>query len=190
MKSHDILNNPFLNKGTAFTMEERKELGLVGLLPPYVQTIEEQAKQAYAHYQRKESDLEKRHFLMEIFNTNRTLFYYLFDQNIVEFNPIVYDPVIAESIEQYSELFVDPQYAAYLDINHPENIEETLKNAAGDRDIRLIVATDAEGILGIGDWGVQGVDISVGKLMVYTAAAGIDPASVMPLVVDAGTNRK
>ena len=190
MKSHDILNNPFLNKGTAFTMEERKELGLVGLLPPYVQTIEEQAKQAYAHYQRKESDLEKRHFLMEIFNTNRTLFYYLFDQNIVEFNPIVYDPVIAESIEQYSELFVDPQYAAYLDIKHPENIEETLKNAAGDRDIRLIVATDAEGILGIGDWGVQGVDISVGKLMVYTAAAGIDPASVMPLVVDAGTNRK
>ena len=190
MKSHDILNNPFLNKGTAFTMEERKELGLVGLLPPYVQTIEEQAKQAYAHYQRKESDLEKRHFLMEIFNTNRTLFYYLFDQNIVEFNPIVYDPVIAESIEQYSELFVDPQYAAYLDINHPENIEETLKNAAGDRDIRLIVATDAEGILGIGDWGVQGVDISVGKLMVYTAAAGIDPASVMPLFVDAGTNRK
>ena len=190
MKSHDILNNPFLNKGTAFTMEERKELGLVGLLPPYVQTIEEQAKQAYAHYQRKESDLEKRHFLMEIFNTNRTLFYYLFDQNIVEFNPIVYDPVIAESIEQYSELFVDPQYAAYLDINHPENIEETLKNAAGDRDIRLIVATDAEGILGIGAWGVQGVDISVGKLMVYTAAAGIDPASVMPLVVDAGTNRK
>ncbi|WP_164683423.1 malolactic enzyme [Streptococcus hyointestinalis] len=190
MKSHDILNNPFLNKGTAFTMEERKELGLVGLLPPYVQTIEEQAKQAYAHYQRKESDLEKRHFLMEIFNTNRTLFYYLFDQNIVEFNPIVYDPVIAESIEQYSELFVDPQYAAYLDINHPENIEETLKNAAGDRDIRLIVATDAEGILGIGDWGVQGVDISVGKLMVYTAAAGIDPASVMPLVIDAGTNRE
>lgn len=190
MKSHDILNNSFLNKGTAFTMEERKELGLVGLLPPYVQTIEEQAKQAYAHYQRKESDLEKRHFLMEIFNTNRTLFYYLFDQNIVEFNPIVYDPVIAESIEQYSELFVDPQYAAYLDINHPENIEETLKNAAGDRDIRLIVATDAEGILGIGDWGVQGVDISVGKLMVYTAAAGIDPASVMPLVIDAGTNRK
>lgn len=190
MKSHDILNNPFLNKGTAFTMEERKELGLVGLLPPYVQTIEEQAKQAYAHYQRKESDLEKRHFLMEIFNTNRTLFYYLFDQNIVEFNPIVYDPVIAESIEQYSELFVDPQYAAYLNINHPENIEETLKNAAGDRDIRLIVATDAEGILGIGDWGVQGVDISVGKLMVYTAAAGIDPASVMPLVIDAGTNRK
>ena len=190
MKSPEILNNPFLNKGTAFTMEERKELGLIGLLPPYVQTIEEQAEQAYQHFLRKPSDLEKRLFLMEIFNTNRTLFYYLFNQHIVEFNPIVYDPVIADTIEQYSELFVDPQYAAYLDINHPENIEETLKNAAGDRDIRLIVATDAEGILGIGDWGVQGVDISVGKLMVYTAAAGIDPACVMPLVIDAGTNRE
>ena len=190
MKSHEILNNPFFNKGTAFTMEERKELGLIGLLPPYVQTIEEQAEQAYQHFLRKPSDLEKRLFLMEIFNTNRTLFYYLFNQHIVEFNPIVYDPVIADTIEQYSELFVDPQYAAYLDINHPENIEETLKNAAGDRDIRLIVATDAEGILGIGDWGVQGVDISVGKLMVYTAAAGIDPACVMPLVIDAGTNRE
>ena len=190
MKSHEILNNPFLNKGTAFTMEERKELGLIGLLPPYVQTIEEQAEQAYQHFLRKPSDLEKRLFLMEIFNTNRTLFYYLFNQHIVEFNPIVYDPVIADTIEQYSELFVDPQYAAYLDINHPENIEETLKNAAGDRDIRLIVATDAEGILGIGDWGVQGVDISVGKLMVYTAAAGIDPACVMHLVIDAGTNRE
>ena len=190
MKSHEILNNPFLNKGTAFTMEERKELGLIGLLPPYVQTIEEQAEQAYQHFLRKPSDLEKRLFLMEIFNTNRTLFYYLFNQHIVEFNPIVYDPVIADTIEQYSELFVDPQYASYLDINHPENIEETLKNAAGDRDIRLIVATDAEGILGIGDWGVQGVDISVGKLMVYTAAAGIDPACVMPLVIDAGTNRE
>ncbi len=190
MKSHEILNNPFLNKGTAFTMEERKELGLIGLLPPYVQTIEEQAEQAYQHFLRKPSDLEKRLFLMEIFNTNRTLFYYLFNQHIVEFNPIVYDPVIADTIEQYSELFVDPQYVAYLDINHPDNIEETLKNAAGDRDIRLIVATDAEGILGIGDWGVQGVDISVGKLMVYTAAAGIDPACVMPLVIDAGTNRE
>lgn len=190
MKAHDILNNPFLNKGTAFTNEERQELGLVGLLPPYVQTLEEQAAQTYHHYQRKQSNLEKRLFLMEIFNTNRTLFYYLFSQHIKEFNPIVYDPTIADTIEGYSDLFVDPQYAGYLDINHPENIEATLKNAAGDREIRLIVVTDAEGILGIGDWGTNGVDISVGKLMVYTAAAGIDPKSVLPLVIDAGTNRK
>ena len=190
MKSREILNNPFLNKGTAFTMEERKRLGLIGLLPPYVQTIEEQAAQTYAHMEKKESMLEKRLFLMEIFNTNRTLFYYLFSQHLEEFNPIVYDPTIAETLENYSDLFVDPQYAGYLDINHPENIEETLRNAAGDRHIRLIVVTDAEEILGIGDWGTNGVDISVGKLMVYSGAAGIDPSMVLPLVIDAGTNRK
>ena len=190
MTAHDILNNPFLNKGTAFTLEERKELGLIGLLPPYVQTIEEQAAQTYAQMQTKANDLEKRLFLMEIFNTNRTLFYYLFSQHLEEFNPIVYDPTIADTIEGYSDLFVDPQYAGYLDINHPENIEATLKNAAGGREISLIVVTDAEGILGIGDWGTNGVDISVGKLMVYTAAAGIDPSMVLPLVIDAGTNRE
>ena len=190
MNAHDILNNPFLNKGTAFTMEERSKLGLIGLLPPYVQTIEEQAQQTYAQMQTKSNNLEKRLFLMQIFNTNRTLFYYMFSQHLAEFNPIVYDPTIADTIENYSDLFIDPQYAAYLDINHPENIEATLKNAAGDREIRLIVVTDAEGILGIGDWGTNGVDISVGKLMVYTAAAGIDPSMVLPLVIDAGTNRK
>ena len=190
MTAHDILNNPFFNKGTAFTLEERKELGLIGLLPPYVQTIEEQAAQTYAQMQTKANDLEKRLFLMEIFNTNRTLFYYLFSQHLEEFNPIVYDPTIADTIEGYSDLFVDPQYAGYLDINHPENIEATLKNAAGGREIRLIVVTDAEGILGIGDWGTNGVDISVGKLMVYTGAAGIDPSMVLPLVIDAGTNRE
>ncbi|WP_314850126.1 malolactic enzyme [uncultured Solobacterium sp.] len=190
MNAHDILNNPFLNKGTAFTMEERSKLGLIGLLPPYVQTIEEQAQQTYAQMQSKTTNLEKRLFLMQIFNTNRTLFYYMFSQHLAEFNPIVYDPTIADTIENYSNLFIDPQYAAYLDINHPENIEAALKNAAGDHEIRLIVVTDAEGILGIGDWGTNGVDISVGKLMVYTAAAGIDPSMVLPLVIDAGTNRK
>ena len=190
MNRIDILNNPFLNKGTAFTMEERKELGLIGLLPPYVQTIEEQAAQTYAQFQTKVNNLEKRLFLMEIFNTNRTLFYYLFSKHLEEFNPIVYDPTVAETITGYSDLFVDTQYAGYLDINHPEDIEDALKNAAGDREIRLIVVTDAEEILGIGDWGTNGVDISVGKLMVYSGAAGIDPSLVLPLVIDAGTNRK
>lgn len=190
MYAHDILNDPFLNKGTAFTMEERKKFGLIGLLPPHIQTLKEQAEQTYAQMQTKANNLEKRLFLMEIFNTNRTLFYYLFSQHLEELNPIVYDPTIADTIEGYSDLFVDSQYAGYLDINHPENIETTLKNAAGDRDIRLIVVTDAEGILGIGDWGTNGVDISVGKLMVYTGAAGIDPATVLPLVIDAGTNRE
>ena len=190
MYAHDILNDPFLNKGTAFTMEERKKFGLIGLLPPHIQTLKEQAEQTYAQMQTKANNLEKRLFLMEIFNTNRTLFYYLFSQHLEELNPIVYDPTIADTIEGYSDLFVDPQYAGYLDINHPENIEATLKNAAGDRDIRLIVVTDAEGILGIGDWGTNGVDISVGKRMVYTGAAGIDPVTVLPLVIDAGTNRE
>ena len=189
-KSYEVLNDPFLNKGTAFTKEERKELELTGLLPPQIQTIEEQAEQVYAQYKSKEPLINKRRFLMEIFDTNRTLFYYLFSKHVVEFMPIVYDPVIAENIENYSELFVNPQNAVYLSIDSPEMIEESLKNATKDREIRLIVATDAEGILGIGDWGTNGVDISVGKLMVYTAAAGIDPKSVLPVVLDAGTNRE
>ena len=189
-KSYEVLNDPFLNKGTAFTKEERKELELTGLLPPQIQTIEEQAEQVYAQYKSKEPLINKRRFLMEIFDTNRTLFYYLFSQHVVEFMPIVYDPVIAENIENYSELFVNPQNAVYLSIASPETIEESLKNATKDREIRLIVVTDAEGILGIGDWGTNGVDISVGKLMVYTAAAGIDPKSVLPVVLDAGTNRE
>ena len=189
-KSYEVLNDPFLNKGTAFTKEERKELELTGLLPPEIQTIEEQAEQVYAQYKSKEPLINKRRFLMEIFDTNRTLFYYLFSQHVVEFMPIVYDPVIAENIENYSELFVNPQNAVYLSIDSPETIEESLRNATKDREIRLIVATDAEGILGIGDWGTNGVDISVGKLMVYTAAAGIDPKSVLPVVLDAGTNRE
>lgn len=189
-KSYEVLNDPFLNKGTAFTKEERKELELIGLLPPQIQTIEEQAKQVYAQYKSKEPLINKRRFLMEIFDTNRTLFYYLFSQHVVEFMPIVYDPVIAENIENYSELYVNPQNAVYLSIDSPETIEESLKNATKDREIRLIVVTDAEGILGIGDWGTNGVDISVGKLMVYTAAAGIDPKSVLPVVLDAGTNRE
>lgn len=189
-KSYEVLNDPFLNKGTAFTKEERKELELIGLLPPQIQTIEEQAEQVYAQYKSKEPLINKRRFLMEIFDTNRTLFYYLFSQHVVEFMPIVYDPVIAENIENYSELYVNPQNAVYLSIDSPEIIEESLKNATKDREIRLIVVTDAEGILGIGDWGTNGVDISVGKLMVYTAAAGIDPKSVLPVVLDAGTNRE
>lgn len=190
MRGQEILNNPFLNKGTAFTEAEREEFGLNGMLPAHVQTIQEQADQAYAQYLTKVNDVEKRIFLSTLFDTNRTLFYYLVDQHVAEFMPVVYDPTIADTIENYSALFVNPQNAAFLDINHPENIEATLKNTADGRDIKLLVATDAEGILGIGDWGVQGVDIAVGKLMVYTAAAGIDPASVLPVSVDAGTNRK
>lgn len=186
----NILNDPFLNKGTAFTVEERKELGLIGALPAKVQTLQEQADQAYGQFKSKSSQLEQRQFLMTIFNTNRTLFYYLMGQHIVEFMPVVYDPVIAESIEQYSEIFTRPQEAAFISVDDQDSIEDSLRNAADGRDIRLIVVTDAEGILGMGDWGVNGIDIAVGKLMVYTAAAGIDPAQVLPVSLDAGTNNE
>ncbi len=183
-----ILNNPFLNKGTAFTQAERQSLGLVGTLPSHVQTLDEQATQAYAQFQSKPNDLEKRIFLMSLFNENRTLFFRLMDDHVVEFMPIVYDPTVADSIEEYSHLFTDPQNAAFISVDDPDNVEAALKSAADGRDIRLVVVTDAEGILGMGDWGVNGVDIAVGKLMVYTAAAGIDPAQVLPVSIDAGTN--
>lgn len=186
----ELLDDAFLNKGTAFTESERKKLGLDGLLPPCVEDIETQAQRIYRQMERKTSLIEKRRFLMEVFNFNRTLFFHVFSEHLVELMPIVYDPVIAESIEQYSGQFVNPQCAAFLSIDHPELIEASLKQAAGDRKIRLIVVTDAEGILGIGDWGTNGVDISVGKLMIYTAAAGIDPQTVLPVVLDCGTNRE
>ena len=190
MKTMDIIHNPFKNKVTAFTEEERRKLGLIGTLPGSVQTIEQQAKRVYDQYKIRPDGMQKRKFLMEVFNTNRTLFYYVLSHHIEELLPIVYDPVIAPAIEQYSEIFMLPQEAAFLSIEHPEDIEESLKNAADGRDIRLIVVTDAEGILGIGDWGVNGVNISVGKLMIYTAAAGINPSQVLPVSLDVGTNNQ
>ena len=189
-KGYELLNDPFLNKGTAFSMKERAELGLIGLLPPTEQTIEVQAQQVYGNFQSKPNVSEKRHYLMNIFSRNRTLFYYVFKQHIAEFMPIIYDPGIAESIREYSQFFITPQNAAYHSVEHPEQIEESLKNTAMGREIELIVVTDAEAILGIGDWGTNGVGISTGKLMVYTGAAGIDPAKVLPVVIDAGTNRQ
>lgn len=190
MKGIELLNNPFLNKGTAFTNEERKQLGLEGLLPANVRTLEEQTEQCYEQFKAKQTDFEKRLFLMAIFNRNRTLFYKLTSEHLVEFMPIIYDPVIAQSIEQYNENFSRPQDAAFLSVDRPNNIEQELKNVSNGRDIRLIVVTDAEGILGIGDWGVDGVDIAIGKLMVYTAAAGINPSQVLPVSLDVGTNNE
>lgn len=190
MKAYEILNNPFLNKGTAFTKEERKNLGLEGLLPPVVQTLEQQAAQTYELFSRKDSLLQKREFLMRIFYTNRTLFFKVFSDHVVEMMPIVYDPVISESIERFSHEFIDSEYAAYITEENIDQLDTILDQAADGRDIRLIVVTDAEEILGIGDWGTNGVDISVGKLMVYTAAAGVNPEWVLPVVLDVGTNRK
>lgn len=190
MKGIELLNNPFLNKGTAFTNEERKQLGLEGLLPANVRTLEQQAEQCYEQFKEKQTDFEKRLFLMAIFNRNRTLFYKLTSEHLVEFMPIIYDPVIAQSIEQYNENFSRPQDAVFLSVDRQDQIEQELRNVANGRDIRLIVVTDAEGILGIGDWGVDGVDIAIGKLIVYTAAAGINPAQVLPVSLDVGTNNE
>lgn len=190
MKGIELLNNPFLNKGTAFTNEERKQLGLEGLLPANVRTLEQQAEQCYEQFKAKQTDFEKRLFLMAIFNRNRTLFYKLTSEHLVEFMPIIYDPVIAQSIEQYNENFSRPQDAVFLSVDRQDQIEQELRNVANGRDIRLIVVTDAEGILGIGDWGVDGVDIAIGKLIVYTAAAGINPSQVLPVSLDVGTNNE
>lgn len=188
--AYNILNDPFLNKGTAFTKSERESLGLIGALPAKVQTIDEQATRIYEQYQLHEKGIDQRKFLMELFNTNRTLFYYVIEQHIEELMPIIYDPVIAPAIEKYSEIFMKPQGAAFLSIDDSDEIEASLTNAAGGRKIKLIVVTDGEGILGIGDWGSNGVNISVGKLMVYTAAAGIDPREVLPIVLDVGTDNQ
>ncbi|HEA6492559.1 TPA: malolactic enzyme [Staphylococcus aureus] len=190
MKGIELLNNPFLNKGIAFTNEERKQLGLEGLLPANVRTLEQQAEQCYEQFKTKQTDFEKRLFLMAIFNRNRTLFYKLTSEHLVEFMPIIYDPVIAQSIEQYNENFSRPQDAVFLSVDRQDQIEQELRNVANGRDIRLIVVTDAEGILGIGDWGVDGVDIAIGKLIVYTAAAGINPSQVLPVSLDVGTNNE
>lgn len=188
--AYEIINNPFLNKGTAFTVEEREHFNLKGIVPPTIQTIEEQAAQAYEEVCGKQSDIEKRHFLMELFGRNRTLFYKLFSQHVEEFMPIVYDPCIADTIRNFSHYYTTPQNAAYLSIDDPEGIEEALIHAADGRAINLIVVTDSEAILGIGDWGLNGVGIAIGKLMVYTAGAGIDPRKVLPVVLDVGTNRQ
>ncbi len=187
---YDLLNDPFLNKGTAFSLEERRKYGLVGILPPHVETLELQAQQAYENVCERPNRAVQRHYLMKLFSRNRTLFFYLFSHQLEQLLPILYAPGVAESVKQYSELFTTPQNAVYLSIDAMGDIEEALRNGAAGRDIELIVVTDGESILGIGDWGTNGVSISTGKILVYTAAAGIDPAKVLPVVLDAGTSRQ
>lgn len=186
-----ILDNPFKNKGTAFTDEERKEYGLTGLLPSKVETIEEQAQRLYKSYQKYESNYDKHRFLMDIYDVNRTLFYYLIGKHITEMLPIIYTPTIADAVMEYSTDFKTPKDAAYVSVNSPETIKERLIQASEPLDnVKLLVITDGEGVLGIGDWGVQGGAIAIGKLAVYTAAAGIDPEQVLPVIIDAGTNNQ
>lgn len=185
-----LLSDPMLNRGTAFKRAERKELDLVGLLPSTETTLDEQVKRSYAQYEQQADDLSKNIFLTALQDCNEVLFYRLLSEHLTEMFPVVYDPTIALAIEQYSHEYRRPR-GVYLSIDHPEDIEESFRNfGAGPDDIDLIVATDAEEILGIGDWGVGGIDISIGKLAVYTAAAGIDPNRVIPVMLDVGTNRE
>jgi malate dehydrogenase (oxaloacetate-decarboxylating) len=185
-----LLDDPRQNRDTAFTRSERQELGLVGLLPPAVTTLEEQAKRAYAQYQQQPTDLAKNVYMSALQDRNEVLFYRLLADHLAEMLPIVYDPTVALAIEQYSHDYRRPR-GVYLSIDEPEAVETALRNTGlGADDVDLLVATDAEEILGIGDWGVGGIDISIGKLAVYTAAAGIDPARVIPVMLDVGTNRE
>jgi len=185
-----LLGDPMLNRDTAFMPDERRELDLVGLLPSAITALDEQVKRAYAQYQRQPTDLAKNVFLTALQDRNEVLFYRLLADHLQELLPIVYDPTVAQAIEQYSHEYRRPR-GVYLSIDDPDAIEASLRDVGtGPDDIDLIVATDAEEILGIGDWGVGGIDISVGKLAVYTAAAGIDPARVIPVMLDGGTNRE
>src|SRR5271168_4098359 len=184
-----VLTTPLLNKGTAFTAEERKELGLIGLLPPAISTLEAQVKAAYAQYQRLSDALNKNIYLTALHDRNEVLFYRLLSGHLREMIPIVNDLTVGMAMQQYHHECRRPR-GVYLSIDHPEGIEEAFVNrGAGPEDIDLILATDAEQILGLGDWGVGGIEISIGKLAIYTAAGGIDPTRVIPVMLDVGTNR-
>jgi len=185
-----VLTTPLLNKGTAFTVEERKDLGLTGLLPPAISTLDAQAKRAYIQYQRQPDPLSKNIYLTALHDRNEVLFYRLLSEHLREMVPIVNDRTVGLAMEQYRHECRRPR-GVYLSIDHSDAIEEAFANlGAGPDDIDLILATDAEKVLGIGDWGVGGIEVSIGKLAIYTAAGGIDPTRVIPVMLDVGTNRE
>src|ERR1700728_4310256 len=185
-----VLTTPFLNKGTAFTVEERRELGLNGMLPPVISTLAAQVKAAYAQYQRLPDALGKNIYLTTLHDRNEVLFYRLLSSHLREMIPIVNDLTVGMAMQQYHHECRRPR-GVYLSIDHLDGIEEAFANfGAGPEDIDLILATDAEQILGLGDWGVGGIEISIGKLGIHTAAGGIDPTRVIPVMLDVGTNRE
>ncbi|WP_079507495.1 NAD-dependent malic enzyme [Mesobacillus jeotgali] len=190
LKGKEILSNPFLNKGVAFTKKEREELGLEGLLPPHVLTLEEQTKRVYEQYSARTTNLFKNGLLYDLYNRNVVLFYSLLREHLSEMLPIIYTPTVGEAIEKYSHVYRRPG-GMYLSIEDPQGIETAFVNLGQPKNgIDLIVVTDSESILGIGDQGVGGINIAIGKLAVYTAAAGIDPSRVLPVVLDTGTNNQ
>jgi malate dehydrogenase (oxaloacetate-decarboxylating) len=190
LRGRALLREPRYNRGTAFTPEERRALGLEGLLPSAVQTLEDQAIRAYEQYEAQPTNLAKNEFLAALHDRNEVLYYKLLQEHLKAMLPVVYDPVVAEAIEQYSHQYQRAD-GVYLSIDDIDGVETALRNfGLGEDDVDLVVATDAEEILGIGDWGVNGFAISVGKLAVYTAAAGIDPDRVIPVSLDVGTDRE
>src|SRR5579871_3986247 len=185
-----VLTTPLLNKGTAFTAEEREALGLTGLLPPLISTLDAQVMAAYTQYQRLPDALSKNIYLTALHDRNEVLFFRLLSEHLREMIPIVNDRTVGLAMEQYHHECRRPR-GVYLSINEPEGIEAAFGNlGAGPDDIDLILATDAEQIFGIGDWGVGGIEIAIGKLAIYTAAGGIDPARVIPVMIDVGTDRE
>ena len=182
----DLLNRQGLNKGTAFTMEERTEFGLHGLLPPIVETLDEQIVRAYGAYQRKNDDLERHIYLRALQDTNEVLFYRLLLDHIEEMTPIVYTPTVALACEQFSHIYRRPRG---LFISYPlrDSIAQLLRNRP-NKDVDVIVVTDGERILGIGDQGAGGLGIPIGKLSLYTLIGGIRPERTLPVFLDVGTN--
>ena len=190
LRGVEVLSTPLLNKGVAFTQEEREELGLKGLLPPAVLTLEEQARRAYEQFCSQPDDLLKNVYLTALHDRNEVLFYRILTDHLREMLLIVYTPTVGVAIQRYSHEYRKPR-GVYLSINDPSGIEEAFANiGATAENIDLVVVTDGEGILGIGDWGVGGINIAIGKLAVYTAAVGIDPSRVLPVILDVGTNRE
>jgi malate dehydrogenase (oxaloacetate-decarboxylating) len=185
-----VLTTPLLNKGSAFSAEERETLSLHGLLPPIVSTLESQVASAYAQYQRLPDALGKNIYLTALHDRNEVLFFRLLSEHLREMIPIVNDRTVGLAMEQYHHECRRPR-GVYLSIDQPEGIEAAFENlGVASDDVDLILATDAEQIFGIGDWGVGGIEIAIGKLAIYTAAGGIDPARVIPVMIDVGTDRE
>ena len=190
LRGRQVLADPRINKGTAFSDSERHDLGLTGLIPAAHFTLDDQVARVYAQYRRQPDDLARNVTLNALHDRNEVLFYRLLTDHLSEMLPIVYTPTVGQAIEHYSHEYRRPS-GIYLSVDHPELIEASLR--ASDLrpgDVDLIVATDAGAILGIGDWGVGGIHIAVGKLAVYTAAGGIDPARTIPVMLDVGTDRQ
>lgn len=184
----EALRNPLVNRGTAFTAAERAKLGLVGRLPAAVETIDEQARRVWAQLQRKQTDLGRYIYLDLLHDRNETLYFRVLADHLAELLPVVYDPTVGEAIKAWSHDYRTSR-AVYLSIDSPEDVRASFETLGlGPDDVDLIVVSDAQEILGIGDWGVNGTDISIGKLAVYTAAAGIHPERVIAVNLDCGTD--